>query len=245
MITIPSYNQILRINPETKPAALKKFKEAIRCTNEQGFDLNGIKEEPQELLDRNYGETVSTSSDARKESRQLCRKYGADNIIDWRRHNWYGVTENIDTAIWKDEFTVYLKSEEKLSQLMIELAIKYKIEMYFSFVKDCDATFEDNCGLLKIKEFPEYFALGTDRFEKFVFGSVLAYRTPLTFENWETWEIPVKNSEMYYEEHFLEPNARERMEEAFNNSNHICLANTMTNEEIGSKRTWAALSKLF
>jgi len=243
-IPIPKYNHILRINPATDPKQLKAFKAAIRCTNEQGFNLNGIKEEPEELVNRSWGKLKSTSSEARKESRKLYKKYGADNVIDWDRENW-GVTCNIKEAIWMDEFTVYLSAEEKLIPVILKLAKEFNIEMYLSYVEDCDAYFEENCGILKIKRFPEFFELGNDRFEKYVFGIVLLRRTPLTFEKWEETEIPIKNVDKYYYEHFIEENARNRMESAFNDTEHICIANTMVNEELGPKRVWDALSKLF
>ena len=245
MIEAPKYKQILRINPETSPEIMRKFKEVIRCTNEQGFDLNGIKEEPPELLERTYGEIVSTSSAARKKSRELCKKYRVDNIQDWRKLNWFGAPCNVNSNRWINEFTVYLESEDNLCHVMVNLATLYKVEMYFSFVEDSTTYFEDNCGLLKIKETTEYFELGFDRFERFVLGIVLKYGIPLSFELWEGCDIPMKNGEIFYNENFLELNARERMEEAFNHSNHICLANTMVNEEIGPERVWAALSQLF
>lgn len=244
MIKPSKYSQILRINPNTHVNKLARFKEAIRCVDNKGFDLNAFKEEPQELVQRTYEEVVSTSAAARQESQKLCEKYQTDNIVDWRKENW-GVACNVDTAIWINDFTVYLSSEEILSPAIIKLAIFFNMEVYFSFVEDCDAFFEEDCGLLKFKDSAKYFELGTDKFEKFVFGSVLKYRTPLTLELWEDWEIPFKNPERYYQEHFIEANARERMEEAFEHSIHASVTNLMTNEELSPEVVWEKLSQIF
>lgn len=245
ILQLPKYKHILRINPHTDPDALNAFKTAVRCTNEQGFDLNGIKEEPEELVIRNWGNTKSTSTEAREESKRLYEKYGVDNILDWQQENW-GITCNVDIAIWVDPFTVQLEAEEDLSNVILTLAKKHNIEMYISHVEASEEFFEYNCGLIKFKGVRQDFELGTDKFEKYVFATVLFRQVPLSFKDWEKTQIPKTDTpKKYYFEHFIEDDARIRMKKAFNDSKPAYVANIMVTAQMSSIDVWNELSLLF
>ena len=240
MIVPSTYSQILRISPETPAEVLEKLKKDLGGVD---MDLSSAIEEPAELLNRTHAEVISTSSAARKESRKLCEKYGVDNIIDWRRENWHGVTCKIEQAIWMNDFTVYIKSREPISSYLLAMSRKHVVNMYYSYVEDCDAYFEENCSIIKIDGESTELKLG-DRFDSFAFGTILLRRDPLTFEEFEETEIPIKNAIQWYQDHFMEADPRINMRAAFKNVNAE-IARLMVNEEASPETTWKSLSELF
>jgi len=239
-LRIPKYKHILRINPKTSPKVLKDFKDAVGCTGKKGFSLNGIKEQPQELVDRNWGETIATSSEARKASKLLYDKYCADNISEWRDNNW-GVTSNVNSSTWVNKFTVYLEAEENISPAIIILLKKYNIDFYISYAEISEEFIENNCGLLKFKGSPEVLELGTNKFEKYAFGITLLTQAPLSFEEWEKTKITQTSIKQYYFENWIEDDARNKIKSAFEHK-ITKVANTMVNN---NKGTWKKLSLLF
>lgn len=241
-LKLPNYHHILRIDPKTSPEALKAFKDSIRCTNEQGLDLNGIAEEPKELVDRNWKDTQSTSTEARIESKRLFEKYGADNILDWQEDNW-GVKCNVKSSTWIDKFSVLFEAQEDLSTAIITLAAKHKIDLYISHAEESEEYIENSCGLSEFKRgVREDLDLGDDNFQKYVFGTILLNQKPLSFKKWEKTKITQTNPKEYYFEHFIEEDARNRIKSAFENSKLTEIANTMVNIDEG---TWEKLSLLF
>lgn len=236
----PVYKQIIRFNPAN---SLEQFKKDM-CIDEHPFDLRAIAVPPQELVDRTIQEVNSTSSKARKESKRLVKKYRVDNLEDWCRENWFGVLENVVRSKWVDAFTLEVASHDKLYSVFSYLAKKYNLEMYYSYVKEHDTNFENDCGIIHIAEVNKPLELSDDRFERFAFGSVLLAASPISFKTWEAvsiTEAPMK----YYEEHFIEENARKRLEIAFSVCLTVGVARIMVDPELNAEMTCKALSNFF
>ena len=241
----PRYRQVLRFNPSSDIEAFKKDMDwSDKASDGRIFDLRGVAVPPGELQKRQNYEVMETSTEARKESKRLTKLYGVDCVEDWCREHWKGITENVTFAMWFDKHTLYVNSEEKLYPVLLYIAEKYKLEFYYSFVEDCDKYFEENCGVSRIGHVNEFLEMGTDKFELFAFASVLLAGHPLSFEMWENENIS-GDKRRYYLEHFIEENAQNRMEKAFNDTNGVLIANLMVNKDLSNQRVWDALTKLF
>ena len=245
---VPAFRQILRFNPAISLEKMKEFRFTMSgeliYDDWQEFDLRCIAFPPHELVKRTIQDVMKTDSKARAESKRLIKKYDVDNIWDWRREHWFGVSENCSESEWKDDYTLHITSEERLYPVLLYLATKYKLEFYYSYMDEGNEYFEDSCGISRITQLNEFHEPGNDKFELFAFASVLLAGHPLSFEMWENENIS-GDKRRYYLEHFIEENAQNRMEKAFNDTNGVLIANLMVNKDLSNQRVWDALTKLF
>jgi len=91
---------------------------------------------------------------------------------------------------------------------------------------------ELNCvGFTQFGTMTEMKILPGEKFELFVFASILLNNRPLSFKDWEKQNIK-GSTKKYYLEHFMESDARERLEAAFNSgATMILVAQLMVNNE--------------
>jgi len=246
MIKLPftpndKFKQIVRFDPAADIDALKRTMDCSELIGGTVFDLRGYAAPPIELINRTNRETYGTSSKARMESKRLMEKYYVDNVEDWYRDNWFGITINIEAAEWIDSHTLVITSQEDMFPVIRGIAHQNKVDVYFSYVNVTDFI-EEHCGFKKISGVGETYELGNVKYELFAFASILEAGKPLSFETWEEENV---NEPNYYVSHFLEDDAESLIKAAFENNNKICLANLMVNTILSPERIWNGISKFF
>ena len=234
------FKHIIRLNVNTPKAKAAEFRKDLQAGG-RDFELAALGKPPEELK-RSPEDSQSVTTTARKASKRLVKKYKVDNLTDWCVEHW-GTARNAISAKWLGDYVLYVNTDEMLFNTLTKLAKKYKVELFFSYVEDSNINVEDSCGFGRVGKVNELLELPDDKFEKFVFGTILMREWLTGFKPWEDTTIEGSVSK-YYIEHFMEENARNKIKEAFD-SKLADLANAMVTNIFGGVYAWGEVADCY